>query len=63
MPQTNSAHKIKNVVLVHGGFVDGSGWEADVKPGLAAFMADSLVPWGVQALSGKTSVEVEAELV
>jgi pimeloyl-ACP methyl ester carboxylesterase len=28
MPQTNSAHKIKNVVLVHGGFVDGSGWEA-----------------------------------
>lgn len=28
MSQTNSAHKIKNVVLVHGGFVDGSGWEA-----------------------------------
>jgi pimeloyl-ACP methyl ester carboxylesterase len=26
--QTNSAHKVKNVVLVHGGFVDGSGWEA-----------------------------------
>lgn len=26
--QTNNAHKIKNVVLVHGGFVDGSGWEA-----------------------------------
>jgi hypothetical protein len=25
---------------------------ADVKPGLAAFMADSQVPWGVQALSG-----------
>jgi pimeloyl-ACP methyl ester carboxylesterase len=25
--QTNSAPIIKNVVLVHGGFVDGSGWE------------------------------------
>jgi pimeloyl-ACP methyl ester carboxylesterase len=25
---------------------------ADVNPGLAAFMADSQVPWGVQALSG-----------
>jgi pimeloyl-ACP methyl ester carboxylesterase len=28
MSQANGAHKIKNVVLVHGGFVDGSGWEA-----------------------------------
>jgi pimeloyl-ACP methyl ester carboxylesterase len=27
MSQTN-AGKVKNVVLVHGGFVDGSGWEA-----------------------------------
>jgi pimeloyl-ACP methyl ester carboxylesterase len=26
--QTNHARKVKNVVLVHGGFVDGSGWEA-----------------------------------
>jgi hypothetical protein len=26
-----------------------------VKPGLAAFMADSQVPWGVQALSGAIS--------
>jgi pimeloyl-ACP methyl ester carboxylesterase len=26
MSQTN-AGKVKNVVLVHGGFVDGSGWE------------------------------------
>jgi pimeloyl-ACP methyl ester carboxylesterase len=25
---TNSTHKVKNIVLVHGGFVDGSGWEA-----------------------------------
>jgi pimeloyl-ACP methyl ester carboxylesterase len=25
--QANSAPTIKNVVLVHGGFVDGSGWE------------------------------------
>jgi pimeloyl-ACP methyl ester carboxylesterase len=28
---------------------------ADVKPRLAAFMADSQVPWGVQALSGAIS--------
>jgi pimeloyl-ACP methyl ester carboxylesterase len=27
-PRSNNAHKVKNVVLVHGGFVDGSGWEA-----------------------------------
>jgi len=24
MSQTNSAHGVKNIVLVHGGFVDGS---------------------------------------
>jgi pimeloyl-ACP methyl ester carboxylesterase len=28
MSQSNNARKVKNVVLVHGGFVDGSGWEA-----------------------------------
>jgi pimeloyl-ACP methyl ester carboxylesterase len=28
MSQEKSAPTIKNVVLVHGGFVDGSGWEA-----------------------------------
>jgi pimeloyl-ACP methyl ester carboxylesterase len=27
MSKANTAHKINNVVLVHGGFVDGSGWE------------------------------------
>lgn len=27
MSQTRTAHGVKNVVLVHGGFVDGSGWE------------------------------------
>jgi len=27
-----------------------------LNPGLAAFMADSQVPWGVQALSGMVSV-------
>lgn len=26
MAQTNESKAIKNVVLVHGGFVDGSGW-------------------------------------
>src|SRR6202049_3839608 len=29
-----------------------ASFAADVNPGLAAFMADSQVPWGVQALSG-----------
>ena len=29
-----------------------ASFAADVDPGLAAFMADSQVPWGVQALSG-----------
>jgi pimeloyl-ACP methyl ester carboxylesterase len=28
---------------------------ADVEPGLAQFMADSQVPWGVEALAGKVS--------
>jgi pimeloyl-ACP methyl ester carboxylesterase len=28
MSQTNASVGVKNVVLVHGGFVDGSGWEA-----------------------------------
>ena len=27
MSQTNHEPKVRNVVLVHGGFVDGSGWE------------------------------------
>jgi hypothetical protein len=57
------------VVLVHGGFVDGSGWQgvygllkefhdsfaADVAADLAAFMADSQVTWDVDALGGTIS--------
>jgi pimeloyl-ACP methyl ester carboxylesterase len=31
MGQTNAATPVKNVVLVHGGFVDGSGWEGTYK--------------------------------
>src|SRR5262245_6422377 len=27
MSQANTSAAVKNVVLVHGGFVDGSGWE------------------------------------
>ncbi len=27
MAQTKSTTVVKNIVLVHGGFVDGSGWE------------------------------------
>ena len=27
MPEAKSAGAVKNVVLVHGGFVDGSGWQ------------------------------------
>jgi pimeloyl-ACP methyl ester carboxylesterase len=27
MSQANQGEKVRNVVLVHGGFVDGSGWE------------------------------------
>jgi pimeloyl-ACP methyl ester carboxylesterase len=75
--------KIDNIVLVHGGFVDGVGWRGvydvlkkdgfnvsivqnptislagdvgatagDVDSATAAFMADSQVPWGVDALAG-----------
>jgi hypothetical protein len=29
-----------------------ASFAADVKPGIAAFMADSQVPWGVEALAG-----------
>jgi pimeloyl-ACP methyl ester carboxylesterase len=31
MAQTNASTHVKNVVLVHGGFVDGSGWEGVYK--------------------------------
>ena len=32
-----------------------ASFAADVEPGLAAFMADSQVPWGVEALAGAVS--------
>src|SRR6478735_8648111 len=31
MSQTSASAGVKNVVLVHGGFVDGSGWEGVYK--------------------------------
>jgi pimeloyl-ACP methyl ester carboxylesterase len=31
MAQTNGSTQVKNIVLVHGGFVDGSGWEGVYK--------------------------------
>ena len=31
MAQTNTPTVVKNIVLVHGGFVDGSGWEGVYK--------------------------------
>ena len=31
MPQTNASTLVKNIVLVHGGWVDGSGWEGVYK--------------------------------
>ena len=31
MAQTNASTPVKNIVLVHGGFVDGSGWEGVYK--------------------------------
>ena len=31
MSQLSTAARVNNVVLVHGGFVDGSGWEAVYK--------------------------------
>jgi len=31
MSQTNTSTHVKNIVLVHGGFVDGSGWEGVYK--------------------------------
>jgi hypothetical protein len=31
MAQTNAPAVVKNIVLVHGGFVDGSGWEGVYK--------------------------------
>jgi pimeloyl-ACP methyl ester carboxylesterase len=31
MAQTNTSTGVKNIVLVHGGFVDGSGWEGVYK--------------------------------
>src|ERR1700758_2963259 len=33
-----------------------ASFAADVEPGLAAFMADSQVPWGLEALAGAVSV-------
>jgi pimeloyl-ACP methyl ester carboxylesterase len=31
MAQTNASTAVKNIILVHGGFVDGSGWEGVYK--------------------------------
>ena len=31
MAQTNASTAVKNIVLVHGGFVDGSGWQGVYK--------------------------------
>src|SRR5436190_10124640 len=31
MAQTNTSIVVKNIVLVHGGFVDGSGWQGVYK--------------------------------
>jgi pimeloyl-ACP methyl ester carboxylesterase len=31
MPEVNTAIVVKNIVLVHGGFVDGSGWQGVYK--------------------------------
>ena len=31
MSQTNQEEKVRNVVLIHGGFVDGSGWEVSTR--------------------------------
>jgi pimeloyl-ACP methyl ester carboxylesterase len=31
MSQTSSSSGVRNVVLIHGGFVDGSGWEGVYK--------------------------------
>ena len=31
MAQTNASTLVKNIVLVHGGWVDGSGWEGVYK--------------------------------
>jgi pimeloyl-ACP methyl ester carboxylesterase len=72
-----NANSAVSIVLVHGGFVDGSGrravaadpaaegrllvldrdkfhasFAADVPADVAAFMADSQVPWGLDALRG-----------
>jgi hypothetical protein len=66
---------VPNVVLVHGGFVDGSGWQGvydlltrdgynvavvqnptqSLAGDVAAFMAGSQTPWGVDALTGAVS--------
>src|SRR5215208_3567555 len=97
-PSSASNGSAPTVVLVHGGFVDGSGWQGvysllkddysvrivqnptlslegdvaatkmildrekmpasfagDLSAEEAAFMADSQVPWGVEALSGTVS--------
>jgi pimeloyl-ACP methyl ester carboxylesterase len=39
---------IRNIVLVHGGFVDGSGWQ-DVYDELTR---NGQVPWGVDGVGG-----------
>ncbi len=31
MAQTNTSAVVKNIILVHGGFVDGSGWQGVYK--------------------------------
>lgn len=52
MSQTNASGGLKNVVLVHGGFVDGSGWQAVYKALKRAGYTVSIVQNPTLSLAG-----------
>jgi pimeloyl-ACP methyl ester carboxylesterase len=60
MAQAGTANGVKNVVLVHGGFVDGSGWEGVYKILKKDGFAVTIVQNPTLSLSGDVAVTKRA---
>ena len=45
-------NEVRNVALVHGGFVDGSGWEGGLPPAQAGRLNVSIVQNPTLSLAG-----------
>jgi pimeloyl-ACP methyl ester carboxylesterase len=60
MSQVNAANGVKNILLVHGGFVDGSGWEGVYKTLKKEGYAVTVVQNPTASLAGDVAVTKRA---